>query len=36
MTADNVYGGIMALIALVRRWGARSGRTAVVLATLRH
>jgi KUP system potassium uptake protein len=27
-------GGIMALVALVRRWGARSGRTAVVLATL--
>src|SRR6201995_492739 len=27
-------GGIMALIALGRRWGARSGRTALVLATL--
>jgi KUP system potassium uptake protein len=35
MHADNDgEGGIMALIALVRRWGARSGRTAVVLATL--
>jgi KUP system potassium uptake protein len=35
MRADNDgEGGIMALIALVRRWGARSGRTAVVLATL--
>jgi KUP system potassium uptake protein len=35
MRADNDgEGGIMALIALVRRWGARKGRTAVVLATL--
>jgi KUP system potassium uptake protein len=35
MRADNDgEGGIMALIALVRRWGARGGRTAVVLATL--
>jgi KUP system potassium uptake protein len=35
MRADNDgEGGIMALIALVRRLGARSGRTAVVLATL--
>jgi KUP system potassium uptake protein len=35
MRADNDgEGGIMALIALVRRWGARRGRTAVVLATL--
>jgi KUP system potassium uptake protein len=35
MHADNDgEGGIMALIALVRRWSARSGRTAVVLATL--
>ena len=35
MRADNDgEGGIMALVALVRRWGARSGRTAVVLATL--
>jgi KUP system potassium uptake protein len=35
MHADNDgEGGIMALIALVRRLGARSGRTAVVLATL--
>jgi KUP system potassium uptake protein len=35
MHADNEgEGGIMALIALVRRFGARSGRTAVVLATL--
>jgi len=35
MRADNDgEGGIMALIGLVRRWGARSGRTAVVLATL--
>ena len=35
MRADNDgEGGIMALIALVRRWGARSGRIAVVLATL--
>jgi KUP system potassium uptake protein len=35
MRADNDgEGGIMALIALVRRWGARSGRTVVVLATL--
>ena len=35
MHADNDgEGGIMALIALVRRMGARSGRTAVVLATL--
>ncbi len=35
MRADNDgEGGIMALIALVRRWGARSGRTALVLATL--
>jgi len=35
MRADNDgEGGIMALVALVRRWGARSGRTALVLATL--
>ncbi|HEV7852576.1 MAG TPA: KUP/HAK/KT family potassium transporter [Mycobacterium sp.] len=35
MRADNDgEGGIMALIALVRRWGARGGHTAVVLATL--
>jgi KUP system potassium uptake protein len=35
MHADNDgEGGIMALIALVRRWGTRRGRTAVVLATL--
>jgi KUP system potassium uptake protein len=35
MRADNDgEGGIMALIALVRRWGARSGRTTLVLATL--
>jgi len=35
MRADNDgEGGIMALIALVRRLGARSGRIAVVLATL--
>jgi KUP system potassium uptake protein len=35
MHADNDgEGGIMALIALVRRLGARRGRTAVVLATL--
>jgi KUP system potassium uptake protein len=35
MHADNDgEGGIMALVALVRRWGARGGRTAVVLATL--
>jgi KUP system potassium uptake protein len=35
MHADNDgEGGIMALIALVRRWGARSGRTVLVLATL--
>ena len=35
MRADNDgEGGIMALIALVRRWGARGGRAAVVLATL--
>jgi KUP system potassium uptake protein len=35
MRADNDgEGGIMALIALVRRWGARSGRTTMVLATL--
>jgi KUP system potassium uptake protein len=35
MRADNDgEGGIMALIALVRRWGARGGRTAAVLATL--
>jgi KUP system potassium uptake protein len=35
MHADNDgEGGIMALVALVRRWGARSGRTAVVLAAL--
>ncbi|MDT7796566.1 MAG: system potassium uptake protein [Mycobacterium sp.] len=35
MHADNDgEGGVMALIALVRRWGSRSGRTAVVLATL--
>ncbi|HEY6576489.1 MAG TPA: potassium transporter Kup [Mycobacterium sp.] len=27
-------GGIMALVALVRQWGARTGRTVVVLATL--
>ena len=35
MRADNNgEGGIMALIALVRRWGARRGRSAIVLATL--
>jgi KUP system potassium uptake protein len=35
MHADNDgEGGIMALVALVRRWGARSGRTVMVLATL--
>ena len=35
MRADNDgEGGIMALIALLRRWRARSGRTALVLATL--
>src|SRR5258705_14006152 len=35
MHADNDgEGGIMALVALVRRWGARSGRTVVVLTTL--
>jgi KUP system potassium uptake protein len=35
MHADNDgEGGIMALIALVRRMGARRGRSAVVLATL--
>ena len=35
MHADNDgEGGIMALIALLRRMGARRGRTAVVLATL--
>src|ERR1700731_2945185 len=35
MHADNDgEGGIMARIALVRRMGARSGRTAVVLATV--
>src|ERR1700760_849524 len=35
MRADNDgEGGIMALIALVRRWGSRSGRTALALATL--
>ncbi len=35
MHADNDgEGGVMALIALVRRWGSRSGRTAAVLATL--
>src|SRR5246127_5238029 len=35
MHADNDgEGGIMALIALVRRFGARSGRLALVLATL--
>jgi KUP system potassium uptake protein len=35
MRADNDgEGGIMALVALVRRWGARGGRTALVLATL--
>src|ERR1700675_743238 len=35
MHADNEgEGGIMALIALVRRVGARGGRTAIVLATL--
>jgi KUP system potassium uptake protein len=35
MHADNDgEGGIMALVALVRRWGARCGRTVVVLATL--
>ncbi len=35
MHADNDgEGGVMALIALVRRWGAGSGRIAVVLATL--
>jgi KUP system potassium uptake protein len=35
MRADNDgEGGIMALIALVRRWGARGGRIAMVLASL--
>jgi KUP system potassium uptake protein len=35
MRADNDgEGGIMALIALVRRWGARDGRIAMVLASL--
>jgi KUP system potassium uptake protein len=35
MHADNDgEGGIMALVALVRRWGARSGRTVMVLTTL--
>jgi KUP system potassium uptake protein len=35
MRADNDgEGGIMALIALVRRWGARGGRIATVLASL--
>ena len=35
MRADNDgEGGIMALVALVRRWGARSGRTVLVLTTL--
>jgi KUP system potassium uptake protein len=35
MHADNDgEGGIMALVALVRRWGARSSRTVLVLATL--
>jgi KUP system potassium uptake protein len=35
MRADNDgEGGIMALVALVRRWGSRSGRTVMVLATL--
>src|ERR1700730_19305085 len=27
-------GGIMALVALVRRWGARGGRISIVLAAL--
>jgi KUP system potassium uptake protein len=35
MHADNDgEGGIMALVALVRRWGARSGRAVMVLTTL--
>ena len=35
MHADNDgEGGIMALVALVRRWGSRSGRSVMVLATL--
>jgi KUP system potassium uptake protein len=35
MRADNDgEGGIMALVALVRRWGERSSRTVVVLTTL--
>jgi len=35
MRADNDgEGGIMALIALVRRWGARGGRITTVLASL--
>jgi KUP system potassium uptake protein len=35
MRADNDgEGGIMALIALVRRWGARGGRITIVLASL--
>ena len=35
MHADNDgEGGIMALVALVRRWGPRSGRSVMVLATL--
>ena len=35
MHADNDgEGGVMALIALVRRWGPPGGRTTVVLATL--
>ena len=35
MRADNDgEGGIMALIALVRRWGAKGSRTVAVLASL--
>jgi len=35
MRADNDgEGGIMALVALVRRWGARGGRITIVLAAL--
>ena len=35
MRADNDgEGGIMALVALVRRWGSRSSRSVLVLATL--
>src|SRR5271167_152009 len=35
MRADNDgEGGIMALVALVRRWGARGGRIPIVLAAL--